>query len=72
MTTDPTGIFADGAFILHDFITPAEEQRILLRISEAAWSTELRRRVQHYGYRYENVAVEHMLRRSRVPAACLG
>ncbi len=65
-------IFAHGAVIVPDFVTPAEEERILLRIGAAPWMTELRRRVQHYGWRYENVAVEHMLRRSRVPAACLG
>ena len=67
-----TSIFAQGAAIVPDFITPAEETRILQRIHEAPWLGDLSRRVQHYGYRYENVAVEHMLRRSRVPAACLG
>ena len=46
-------IFAEGALIVPDFITPGEEERILLRIGEAAWLTELRRRVQHYGYRYD-------------------
>ena len=33
-------------------VTEAEEQRILLRISQAPWMTDLSRRVQHYGYRY--------------------
>ena len=47
-----TSIFALGAVIVPDFVTPAEEARILLRINEAPWLTELRRRVQHYGYRY--------------------
>ena len=47
-----TSIFAHGAVIVPDFVTPAEEARILLRIGEAPWMTELRRRVQHYGYRY--------------------
>ena len=47
-----TSIFAHGAVIVPDFVTPAEEARILLRIAEAPWMTELRRRVQHYGYRY--------------------
>ncbi len=45
-------IFAQGAVIVPDFVTPAEEERILLRISQAPWMTELSRRVQHYGYRY--------------------
>ena len=46
-------IFAHGAVIVPDFVTPAEEERILLRIGAAPWMTELRRRVQHYGYRYD-------------------
>ena len=46
-------IFDAGACIVPDFITPAEEDRILLRISQSPWLTELRRRVQHYGYRYD-------------------
>ena len=48
-----TGIFDDGAALVLDFVTPAEEQRILLRIGQAPWLTELRRRVQHYGFRYD-------------------
>ena len=47
-----TSIFARGAVIVPDFVTPAEEARILLRIAEAPWLSELSRRVQHYGYRY--------------------
>ena len=46
-------IFALGAVIVPDFVTPAEETRILLRIGDAPWLTELRRRVQHYGFRYD-------------------
>ena len=49
-TTD--SIFAHGPVIVPDFVTPAEEARILLRIAEAPWLTEHRRRVQHYGYQY--------------------
>ena len=48
-----TSIFARGAVIVPDFITPAEETRILLRIGQAPWLTELRRRVQHFGFRYD-------------------
>ena len=53
MTRDSTSIFHRGAVLLPDFVTPAEEARILLRIAQAPWLTELRRRVQHYGYRYD-------------------
>ena len=52
MPRDTDSIFAHGAVIVPDFVTPAEEARILLRIVEAPWLAELRRRVQHYGFRY--------------------
>ena len=53
MTRDTTSVFAQGAVIVPDFVTPAEEARILLRIAQAPWMTELSRRVQHYGWRYD-------------------
>ena len=53
MTPHTNSIFTQGALIAPDFITPAEEERILLRITQAPWMTELRRRVQHYGWRYD-------------------
>ncbi len=53
MTPDTDSIFSQGAAIIPDFITPAEEERILLRIDQTPWLTELRRRVQHYGWRYD-------------------
>ena len=53
MTRDTVSVFARGAAIVPDFVTPAEEERILLRIGAAPWLTELSRRVQHYGYRYD-------------------
>ena len=53
MTRDTTSIFASGAVIVPDIVTEAEERRILLRISQAPWMTDLSRRVQHYGYRYD-------------------
>ena len=53
MTRDTESVFAQGALVVPDFATPAEEARILQRIGEAPWLTELSRRVQHYGYRYD-------------------
>ena len=53
MTRDTTSVFAQGAVIVPDFVTPAEEARILQRIGEAPWLAELSRRVQHYGWRYD-------------------
>ena len=53
MTRDTVSVFDQGAVIVPDFITPAEEERILLCIARAPWMIELSRRVQHYGYRYD-------------------
>ena len=63
MPRDTDSIFAHGSVIVPDFVTPAEEARILLRIAEAPWLAELRRRVQHYGFRYDYAGGG-----SRVPA----
>jgi len=46
-------IFTYGAVIVPNFVTLAEEDRLLMRIAQAPWMTELSRRVQHYGYRYD-------------------
>ena len=53
MTRNTTSIFDHGATLVPDIVTEAEEQRILLRISQAPWMTDLSRRVQHYGYTYD-------------------
>ena len=36
-----------------EFITEGEETKLLACIDGAEWSTEIRRRVQHYGWRYD-------------------
>ena len=36
-----------------EFISPQEEQQLLAHVDAAPWLTTLRRRVQHYGYRYD-------------------
>ena len=46
-------ILPPGARLVRDFVTPAEERRLLLRIGEASWLRDLNRRVQHYGFRYD-------------------
>ena len=46
-------IFQHGAALVPDVVTEAEERRILLRIAQAPWMTDLSRRVQHYGSRYD-------------------
>ncbi len=42
-----------GLMYQPEFITKSEEEKLLNCINEAKWSTELRRRVQHYGWRYD-------------------
>ena len=46
-------IFDEGAVLVPELITEAEERRILRRIAEARWMSDIGRRVQHYGYRYD-------------------
>lgn len=43
----------EGLRYIEDFLTEAEESRLLEAIDREPWSTELWRRVQHYGYRYD-------------------
>ena len=42
-----------GLTLLPNFITEEEEQSLLTTIDNENWDTTLRRRVQHYGYRYD-------------------
>ena len=53
MTTRTPDILSQGALLVRDFVTPAEERRILQRIAETPWLRDLNRRVQHYGVRYD-------------------
>ncbi len=36
-----------------DYLNPDEQTRLLAFIDQQTWLTELKRRVQHYGYRYD-------------------
>ena len=42
-----------GLKILFDFISKEEEKELLNNIDKSAWLTVLKRRVQHYGYKYD-------------------
>lgn len=42
-----------GAHYVPDFISQREEERLLFLIDSSPWITDLKRRVQHYGYRYD-------------------
>lgn len=42
-----------GLEYIPNFISPDEQEKLLQQIDEQPWSQELKRRVQHYGYRYD-------------------
>jgi alkylated DNA repair dioxygenase AlkB len=42
-----------GLAYLPDYITPAQEQTLLQHIDAAPWRADLKRQVQHYGYKYD-------------------
>lgn len=42
-----------GAIFPPDFVTAAEEEALLRALDGGMWSRELKRRVQHFGYRYD-------------------
>lgn len=48
-----SAIAPPGLIYRPGFITEEEETKLLDCIDRAEWSTELRRRVQHYGWRYD-------------------
>lgn len=44
---------APGLTLLPNYISKEEEVDLLKSINKQSWSTQLSRRVQHYGYRYD-------------------
>jgi alkylated DNA repair dioxygenase AlkB len=42
-----------GLQYIHDYIDSATQNQLLTMIDQQEWSTKLKRRVQHYGYRYD-------------------
>jgi alkylated DNA repair dioxygenase AlkB len=42
-----------GATYLRDIISPDDEEALISELDRLPWSTELKRRVQHFGYRYD-------------------
>lgn len=43
----------DGLAYVPDFITPQQEASLISTIDAQDWLTDLKRRVQHYGWRYD-------------------
>ncbi|MDO8837793.1 MAG: alpha-ketoglutarate-dependent dioxygenase AlkB [Parvibaculum sp.] len=42
-----------GAIYLPDFVTAAEERELVGTLDTGEWNTEMKRRVQHFGWRYD-------------------
>jgi alkylated DNA repair dioxygenase AlkB len=42
-----------GLFVVRAFVPVEERNRLIAQIDSGQWSIELKRRVQHYGYRYD-------------------
>src|SRR5262249_55263565 len=42
-----------GLRYIPDYIVPKEHDELLAEIDQQIWMTDLKRRVQHYGYRYD-------------------
>jgi hypothetical protein len=53
LATDEPDEQISGLSCLPDFIDSAEEKRLLNIINGLPWLDDLRRRVQHYGYKYD-------------------
>jgi alkylated DNA repair dioxygenase AlkB len=43
----------DGLLYRSDYLTVADEAALVASIGDAPWRADLKRRVQHYGYRYD-------------------
>lgn len=73
---DPPGVAASpeppvpGLVYVPQFLSEAEEAELVSTIDRAEWRTELRRRVQHYGWRYDYKArqVDPSMRLGPLPA----
>jgi alkylated DNA repair dioxygenase AlkB len=53
-TSKPTAVpVIEGMAYVPDFLSPSEQEAILREVDQQPWRNDLKRRVQHYGYRYD-------------------
>jgi hypothetical protein len=50
-TTEQAGI--PGLYLIHDFVSEQEQQELLVHIDSQPWQHLAKRRVQHYGFKFE-------------------
>jgi len=69
MSSVPPASAVPGLQYIQDFITPAQHDTLLQQIDGQPWLTELRRRVQHYGFKYDyrGRAVDESMRLGPLP-----
>lgn len=62
--SDPSFLYVPG------FLTQSDEQELLAHVERNPWLTDLRRRVQHYGYKYDYRArvIDVSMRLEPIPA----
>lgn len=70
----PTAAHIEGLTYIPDFITQAEEKALVDTIDQQSWLTDLKRRVQHYGWRYDYTArrVDESMRLGPLPDWLMG
>jgi len=51
--TVPPALKGAGLRLIHDFISPGEEQALTQAIDASEWDTSIHRRTQHYGTRFD-------------------
>lgn len=51
--SDPSSKVVHGLAYIANYIAPDEETRLLACINAEPWRSDLKRRVQHYGFRYD-------------------
>jgi alkylated DNA repair dioxygenase AlkB len=59
----------DGLRYATEFISPEHEAPLLAAVDAGSWLSDLQRRVQHYGYRYDYKArtIDHSMRLGELP-----
>lgn len=68
--TEPTPVTSiPGLSYIPDYIDSAQEEALICHIDNQPWITDLKRRVQHYGYRYDYKArsISHDLTLEALP-----
>src|SRR5258706_10443217 len=58
-----------GLEYITEFINPKEEKKLIQLVDKQTWLTDLKRRVQHYGYKYDYKArsVNHNMKLGELP-----